>query len=160
MRKTKYAILTMLVLFTSTGMNIGCAVAKDVDFKKSQVKARKDERRKKLTFVVKNKSKRQTLIVEPISEYKIYFVLNIDGACKKSVSGVAVGVNGDPELEEDETGDTYPAISYIFEKKDYSLDIRIAMEVAGDYKRDRAALIESGDKSSCPVISKTMHIMK
>ncbi len=41
----------MVVLFTFTGMNIGCAVANDVDSKKSQVKARKDERRKSLTFV-------------------------------------------------------------------------------------------------------------
>jgi len=67
---------------------------------------------------LKDGSKRQTLIVKPISEYKINFVLSIDGACKKSVSGVAVGVKGDPEMDEDETGDSYPAISYILKRTD------------------------------------------
>lgn len=119
-----------------------------------------NQKRNKLTFVLKDGNKIQTLIVKPISEYKISFVLSVDGPCKKSIAGVAVGVEGDYEMEDDGKGDTYPAIAYVYRgKDDYELSMSLAVETKG-YKRDKAILLEAEDRSGCPVTVKTMSPVK
>jgi len=63
-------------------------------------------------------------------------------------------------LEDDGLGSTYPSIAYYFKGKDgYRLSIGIAVETMG-YKRDKAILLEANDKSGCPVIVKTMNLVK
>lgn len=115
-----------------------------------------------LTFMLKDGGCTQTLIVDQISKNKIHFRLNLAGTCKKNISGIAVLASDGPDLEneEDENGEMYPAVAYDYTRKDgYELGLSIAFE-GGAYKRDKAIVAEVKDMDGCPVIIKTMRLVK
>lgn len=154
--KISIVISAVILILTIAGVSPHVGAVGNVGPKNTQVSSKNNEKGKTLTFVLKEANRTQTLKVNFISEYKIHFTLKIDGQCKKTVSGLALGGKGDYENEEDEKGEMYPAIAYEYEgKDDYVLSIGIAVETAG-YKQDKAILLEAEDKSGCPVTIKTM----
>jgi len=151
---------TILCILIFTNASPSAEASSEVRSESSQQNAKSNAKEKELSFVLKEKDKVQTLKIKHVSEYKIEFTLKIDGPCKKTISGIAIGARGDYENEEDEKGEMYPAIAYEYEgKDDYVLSIGIAVETVG-YKQDKAILLEAEDKSGCPVTVKTMKLVK
>ncbi|MBI3902874.1 MAG: hypothetical protein HY306_08045 [Nitrosomonadales bacterium] len=68
----------------------------------------------------------QTLKVRYKGENKIDFALNIDGACKRNISGEAASQSGDHEIDDDENSIAYFAEEFNYEKAGCYIGVRIA----------------------------------
>lgn len=86
---------------------------------------------------------KQRLGVTWVTNDSIEFrLLTEDGICDTGYWGNAKNQNADmdPETDEDENGDSYPASEYVIEQKTYSLSIRVSLD------KDKARIIYT-DKS-------------
>lgn len=83
------------------------------------------------TYYFANDTLIQKIVVKNISDTKISFVLmseNIKRELSDTLKGIAISKSDfDPEIDEDEDGNAYPAQEYIFDGK-YRMSIRIDME--------------------------------
>jgi hypothetical protein len=111
----------------------------------------KDFDKFEMTFELENKEQRfkQRLGVTWLTNDSIEFrLLSEDDICDTDYWGNAENnyPDMDPELDEDENGEPYPASEYITEQTKYSLSIRISLE------KDRARIIfvdKSGEDTDC-----------
>lgn len=98
----------------------------------------------KWVYIYENDTICQKLQITSFSERQIDFALKTINKARKLTSeaeGKAISRNQDPEIDEDEYGDAYPAIEYVFIKGHCSLSIRIDMD-----KKDKLQINES----DCP----------
>lgn len=108
-------------------------------------------------FIYDNDTISQKVEISYLSGDRIAFKLtscNKNQNKKSSIEGVALSRNTDPEIDEDEDGNAYPAQQYFFEKGCW-LSFRIDME-----QRDKLRVIERdcGDHrdKNCPFHSLTV----
>jgi hypothetical protein len=108
-----------------------------------------------------NDSLVQTLSVEWVEEHTIQFTLSVENGkanCRMKLSGMAsnLHIDSDPEIDEEENGEAYPSIEYLYkdDTSDCELFIRIAMD-------NDKVVIKSADcrqQSTCPL--KSMGILR
>ena len=115
----------------------------------------KDERKKLVEFetifehIDTEENSTQTLAVSWITDDSIEFRLVTDNdLCGTDYWGNAKNTNRDtdPELDEDENGDSYLAAEYVAEQETYALSIRISVE------KDKARIIYTdkvGEETDC-----------
>lgn len=137
----------------STSINVADSIAEKSsnDTIKYNTKKSEDSHH---TYVFSNDTLIQKVTLEYLSDNKIRFVLlskNNIRELSDSVKGIATSKSSeDPEIDEDEEGNAYPAQEYIFDG-DYWLSIRIDME-----KKDKLRIIvgenyPSKHKEYCPL---------
>lgn len=120
------------------------------------VTAKKKENASSTLYEYKNDTLLQTLAINYISKQEINFELITVNKIKNKTStltGTAEGkLNQDPEMDEDDEGNSYAATEYHYTKDGCSLSIRIDMDT-----KNKAKVFEyTCDKlhdSSCPFAS-------
>lgn len=94
-------------------------------------------------FTGQDKSIRQKVYIKSVSSKKIEFHIFVSNDLEKKTSqiqGIAIDkYDGDPEMDDDEHGEMYPAEEYFYESKGCLLAIRIDM-----LQKDKMRIIESG----------------
>ncbi len=83
------------------------------------------------TFFAENDVLKQNLNVTWATSDRIDFVYLITdkkSRLERKLNGIATSLNNDPEIDEDENGDAYPAIEYWYKDGNCQFAIRIDME--------------------------------
>jgi len=83
------------------------------------------------TFFAENNVLKQNLNVTWVTPDRIdfiYLITDKKSGFESKLNGIATSLNGDPEIDEDENGDAYPAIEYWFKDCNCQFAIRIDME--------------------------------
>jgi hypothetical protein len=83
------------------------------------------------TFFGENDVLKQNLNVTWVASGRIdfsYLITDKKSRLERKLNGIALSLNSDPEIDEDEDGDAYPAIEYRYKDGNCQFSIRIDME--------------------------------
>ncbi len=164
MRKYIFLFLITIISSSCTSENENSeAIEKtyiDRDTQKDTLQEKK-KIEKTTDFYFENDTLVQMLSIEYLSDSKIKFnivVTNKTSGNESELVGVAVKQNGDPEIDEDNDGNSYPATAYLYENNCW-LSFRIESD-AKAFARIIEADCNTMHKLDCPFGSLGILVLK